>query len=95
MYKAMRGLGTDDDALQRGVIFTSEVKLKFLFIFFVHIFLIYFCYYKRKVTNDLSGDLKRSKLSMRRNSEVVWQTTSSLSCAETTRTSCSPSLNKP
>ena len=24
-YKAMRGLGTDDDALQRAVIFTSEV----------------------------------------------------------------------
>lgn len=24
-YKAMRGLGTDDDALQRALIFTSEV----------------------------------------------------------------------
>merc|ERR1712241_194060 len=28
MYKAMRGLGTDDDALQRGVIFTSEWGLE-------------------------------------------------------------------
>jgi hypothetical protein len=25
-YKALKGLGTDDDALQRAVIFTSEVR---------------------------------------------------------------------
>ena len=72
IYKAMRGLGTDDDCLVRNIIFTSEVS---------------FHAKTRKLILNLSGDWQLSKNAMRRKTAQPFLTILTPTVAVTTRTS--------